>query len=127
MVQHQYNGIYLVGRSRIKGSLGLDDQSIRWKAQYVSKSVNVAADEVMDLHWAQVGQQYQVKIVLQSGAHVRFQGFLKKDFEVFEAFSKSAIGKSMELVDYATNGWNWGNFDFKCKIILQSIYSLFFF
>jgi hypothetical protein len=117
MVESLYNNIYLSGRIRSKGSLALTDEEIRWKGQYVNKTVSIPAQDILELHWTHMGQLYQLKVVLQSGTSVRFQGFRSQDKEVLDKFSENAVGKKMEIVALATNGWNWGSVEMKCKLI----------
>jgi len=114
----QFGNIYLSGRSRLKGIVNLEESSVKWKAQYVSKSVVLPATDILNLHWTQLGQSCQLKVVLNNGTFVRLQGFRKQDFESLSGFCQSELSKSLEVVEMATNGWNWGNFDFKCIFTL---------
>ncbi len=117
MVESLYNNIYLSGRIRSKGSLALTDEELRWKGHYDTKKVvSIPAQDILELHWTHLGQLYQLKVVLQSGTSVRFQGFRNQDKDVLDQFSEATVGKRMEIVPLATNGWNWGNTEMKCKI-----------
>ena len=98
--------------------MNLEESSVKWKAQYVSKSVVLPATDILNLHWTQLGQSCQLKVVLNNGTFVRLQGFRKQDFESLSGFCQSELSKSLEVVEMATNGWNWGNFDFKCIFTL---------
>jgi hypothetical protein len=73
--ESQYGSIYLTGRSRTKGSLVLAADEIRWKASSSSKVINIPVSDISDLKWTKVGQAHQLKVVLNSGTEVRFQGF----------------------------------------------------
>lgn len=113
VVEAHYNNIYLSGRARAKGTLAVSDEEFRWKAHHDSKTKVIPASDIQHLGWTQLGHQYQLKIILQSGLNVRFQGFRMADRDTFDKLARNVTGKSMDDEVLATNGWNWGAFDFK--------------
>eukprot|EP00475_Leptophrys_vorax_P020323 TRINITY_DN27793_c0_g1_i1.p1 TRINITY_DN27793_c0_g1~~TRINITY_DN27793_c0_g1_i1.p1 ORF type:complete len:617 (-),score=208.68 TRINITY_DN27793_c0_g1_i1:858-2663(-) len=119
--ESQYGNIYLTGRSRTKGSLVIASDEIRWKASASTKLVTIPISDISELRWTPVSQNYQMKVVLNSGTEVRFQGFRRSDKEALDSFANSVTGKALDIEELATNGWNWGSFQFKSSTMKFSV------
>lgn len=53
-----------------------------------------------------------LELKVKGGSTVKFDGFLKGDFETLKKLMTEAFKIEVQTEQLATRGWNWGNVEF---------------
>eukprot|EP01006_Ploeotia_vitrea_P053291 TRINITY_DN67774_c10_g1_i1.p1 TRINITY_DN67774_c10_g1~~TRINITY_DN67774_c10_g1_i1.p1 ORF type:complete len:419 (+),score=219.08 TRINITY_DN67774_c10_g1_i1:51-1259(+) len=94
-----------------KGDLTLDaEQGVQWSKG--SSSVELTPEEIESVQWVQQRDGYVLRVHMTAGGAVSFSGLGESEAERVRAFSRDALAKDVEEVKLATNGWNFGRFEF---------------
>ena len=89
----------------------MSEKGVAWKSKQSGKVTSVPIAELKDAEWQRVCKGFELKIILQNGNFVRFDGFSSGEYEKLKEFFSRQYKVDLTFVQLAVKGWNWGEVD----------------
>ncbi|CAG8487824.1 9224_t:CDS:10 [Ambispora leptoticha] len=116
----QFDNIYY-GLTSEPGVLKLAPIGLGWKTPIAETILTVSAEDFKRMQWIHVARNYQLRIQLKNGDALKFDGFLKDDFDTLRELIKSNYRLNLEIKELSVKGWNWGKTDFQGSQLLFNV------
>ncbi|CAG8474080.1 6852_t:CDS:10 [Ambispora gerdemannii] len=103
------------------GVLKLAPIGLGWKTPIAETILTVPAEDFKRMQWIHVARNYQLRIQLKNGDALKFDGFLRDDFDTLRELIKLNYRLNLEIKELSVRGWNWGKTDFQGSQLLFNV------
>ncbi|XP_022102132.1 FACT complex subunit SSRP1-like [Acanthaster planci] len=94
------------------GRLKLSRQGVYFKSNKTGKVEQVQVEDLAETNWLRVAKGYELKLRLQNGTIFKYDGFQESDQEKLTEFIRNNYNLSLDEVELAVKGRNWGSAKF---------------
>eukprot|EP00026_Physarum_polycephalum_P005162 Phypoly_transcript_05191.p1 GENE.Phypoly_transcript_05191~~Phypoly_transcript_05191.p1 ORF type:complete len:529 (+),score=85.58 Phypoly_transcript_05191:330-1916(+) len=119
---HQFNNITLGGRvSSTKGVLKVNSTMFLWRTE-AGRVISVLPTDLSQAFWTRIyGRVFQLKLQLNIGNSIKFDGFRESDYDVLKTFLSENFHVELTTVQLATKGLNWGEYELAGPVITLAV------
>ncbi|XP_038074706.1 FACT complex subunit SSRP1-like [Patiria miniata] len=94
------------------GRLKLNRQGVYFKSNKTGKVEQVQVEDLAETNWLRVARGHELKLRLQNGTIFKYDGFQESDQEKLAEFITNNYNLSLDEVELAVKGRNWGSAKF---------------
>ncbi|XP_071790372.1 FACT complex subunit SSRP1-like isoform X1 [Asterias amurensis] len=94
------------------GRLKLSKQGVFFKSIKTGKVEQVHVEDLAETNWLRVARGHELKLRLQNGSIFKYDGFQESDHEKLTEFIKNNYNMTLDEVELAVKGRNWGTAKF---------------
>eukprot|EP01028_Stygiella_incarcerata_P008965 TRINITY_DN4037_c2_g1_i1.p1 TRINITY_DN4037_c2_g1~~TRINITY_DN4037_c2_g1_i1.p1 ORF type:complete len:568 (+),score=211.78 TRINITY_DN4037_c2_g1_i1:117-1820(+) len=95
-----------------EGKLHINAKGITFSPK-VGAPVPLNKADIESLQWIKASLEYELRVGLRGGGHVRFQALTERNFKEIDQLMFTHIGRRMERVSTAVAGKHWGKLSVK--------------
>eukprot|EP00468_Gymnochlora_sp_CCMP2014_P010934 CAMPEP_0167753054 /NCGR_PEP_ID=MMETSP0110_2-20121227/7494_1 /TAXON_ID=629695 /ORGANISM="Gymnochlora sp., Strain CCMP2014" /LENGTH=882 /DNA_ID=CAMNT_0007638765 /DNA_START=15 /DNA_END=2663 /DNA_ORIENTATION=- len=104
-------------RPKVKGTIRLDSDGIRYESESRSRTITIPSDEIEEFQWSPLGRDCRLRVFMIGESQTSFRGFSAVDFTKISAYVKKKYEKKIETLQINTSGHNYGRVNFKGSVL----------